>query len=689
MDVTELLAIKELSMLGVGIDWRRCFLTTNNPYYESFMRWHFQILSDQNKLEFIPQFVAHSTQDGMVADQKDPTIWHSLLPHLVPMVKLRVLDFPKRLSASLQDKEVYFLGEVEIKNNLAEKNVDVETLEIPALPDWGAFRANGYNQIYICDKKTAKGLAFQQSIDAGEIDCLMDIDLQEIREISLRTPLNQKITISVSRYADVMYRIPRSLLGLSEDTAQTDANEVKAKLVGDWIDRGDAFMYGRLNRHQWRSSHVVGLTKQWMIKYNDLAWKDQVLSQLKSTQLCRRSQVLLKDVERAEIQNSCLSQGLGPKLSQNNFVGSSSDSLLIPAYATISHLLQGNPQGSIPGKLGIRHEDMTKEVWDYLMLGNLPKDRQLPRQADLERIKSEFEYWYPLDVLNAQEHSYCLQMLFNHVAVFPKYFPRSIVYHPKHISYHANNKKESVYYGSSTWRIIELADLLEGSADVIRMLLVTIPTSIGSRGHQYMEKFTLALCRNIKWAEGIISNSAMMRDGSELRWEDSILECSIVEVVQKVETYYKQMNYRAAFVDGYYILKKARSRYRHYVRHLRDMNRNLILKFLEVQAIILSPIIPHYSQHIFDILNKNMLIQKAVWPEMTIDQSVLVRHQHFEDLLRHLFKNKPRKPSEAIIYVAKSFPAWINDLLACVPKTQQPWSVYEIWQSYDATKNTD
>ena len=34
--------------MGCGVDWRRSFITTDvNPYYDSFIRWQFEVLRRQ------------------------------------------------------------------------------------------------------------------------------------------------------------------------------------------------------------------------------------------------------------------------------------------------------------------------------------------------------------------------------------------------------------------------------------------------------------------------------------------------------------------------------------------------------------------------------------------------------------------------------------------------------------------
>lgn len=39
--------------MGVGVDWRRSFITTEvNPYYDSFVKWQFETLKEKGKILF-------------------------------------------------------------------------------------------------------------------------------------------------------------------------------------------------------------------------------------------------------------------------------------------------------------------------------------------------------------------------------------------------------------------------------------------------------------------------------------------------------------------------------------------------------------------------------------------------------------------------------------------------------------
>ena len=45
------LAMRDLTSMGCGIDWRRSFITTDrNPFYDSFVRWQFELLRRQGRV---------------------------------------------------------------------------------------------------------------------------------------------------------------------------------------------------------------------------------------------------------------------------------------------------------------------------------------------------------------------------------------------------------------------------------------------------------------------------------------------------------------------------------------------------------------------------------------------------------------------------------------------------------------
>ena len=55
----------DLKVLGLNTDWRRSFITTSkNPYYDSFVRWQFNLLKERDYVTFGKRPAVYSILDG-------------------------------------------------------------------------------------------------------------------------------------------------------------------------------------------------------------------------------------------------------------------------------------------------------------------------------------------------------------------------------------------------------------------------------------------------------------------------------------------------------------------------------------------------------------------------------------------------------------------------------------------------
>ncbi len=86
-----------------------------------------------------------------------------------------------------------------------------------------------------------------------------------------------------------------------------------------------------------------------------------------------------------------------------------SDSTLYPAFYVVSRFVNS-------GELSI--DDLTEEFFDYVYLA-----KGKPKNKTWEKIKTEFDYWYPVDLnLGGKEHQtvHFPVYIMNHVAILPK-----------------------------------------------------------------------------------------------------------------------------------------------------------------------------------------------------------------------------------------------------------------------------
>jgi leucyl-tRNA synthetase len=135
--------------------------------------------------------------------------------------------------------------------------------------------------------------------------------------------------------------------------------------------------------------------------------------------------------------------GLGTKIpwDERFLVESLSDSTIYMAYYTVAHFLHGGSLNGTEGMetndgtssllLNITPEQMTMAAWNYIFLGIEPSSAEcsIPR-ASLDKMRAEFEYWYPLNVRVSGKdliNNHLTFFLFTHEAIWgDKYFPKSI-----------------------------------------------------------------------------------------------------------------------------------------------------------------------------------------------------------------------------------------------------------------------
>ena len=55
----------DLKQFGIHVDWRRSFITTSkNPYYDSFIRWQFNLLKEGGYIEYGKKYTIFSKLDN-------------------------------------------------------------------------------------------------------------------------------------------------------------------------------------------------------------------------------------------------------------------------------------------------------------------------------------------------------------------------------------------------------------------------------------------------------------------------------------------------------------------------------------------------------------------------------------------------------------------------------------------------
>lgn len=82
------------------VDWRRTFITTNeNPFFDSFVRWQFLRLRDNNKIKYGKRYTVFSPKDNQPCMDHDRAKGEGVGPQEYTLIKMKVIEpYPEKLN---------------------------------------------------------------------------------------------------------------------------------------------------------------------------------------------------------------------------------------------------------------------------------------------------------------------------------------------------------------------------------------------------------------------------------------------------------------------------------------------------------------------------------------------------------------------------------------------------------------
>ncbi|XP_054158763.1 leucine--tRNA ligase, cytoplasmic-like [Oppia nitens] len=436
---------------------------------------------------------------------------------------------------------------------------------------------------------------------------------------------------------------------------------------------------------------VVALCDQWFLEYGEPEWRaltEKMLATMNtySDETRRNFEATLDWLK----DHACSRQyGLGSRLpwAPEWLIESLSDSTIYMSYYTVAHLLQGGVMdGSAKSPIGIEAASLTPEVWDYIYFAGAqyPSDCGIPREK-LDKLRTEFNYWYPLDLRTSGKDlvpNHLTYFLYNHCAIWPNEpdkWPRSVRANGHLL---LNNEKMS----KSTGNFLTLTEAIEKySADGVRFALADAGDGIDDANftEKQADNGLLKLYNFIEFSKEIVANQASMRTGPTDTFDDKVFENAMNRGVNETERHYRAMNFKEALRTGFFEFQDSRDKYRELSQSAGGMHRDLALKFVEIQAILLCPICPHTADYVWtEVLQRSDSVNTSRWPQVVAVDDVLLQSFAYLMDATHSFRlryktfmtqkskdktaNKAlaaKLPTHATIYVAKQFPQWQSIIL--------------------------
>lgn len=483
---------------------------------------------------------------------------------------------------------------------------------------------------------------------------------------------------------------------IAGEFAGMKVQEAKSLIRTKILELGQAVVYSEPEKKVMSRSGdecVVALTDQWYITYGEEEWR-------KAAEECLAGMNLYSEESRHGFEHtlSWLNQwacsrsfGLGTRIpwDEDFLVESLSDSTLYMAYYTVAHMLQGDDMYG-GDRSSVKPEQLTDEVWDFVFVGGpYPKSSELPSSL-LNKMKKEFEYWYPFDLRVSgkdliQNHlTFCI---YNHAAILPKHhWPRGF-----RCNGHIMLNSEKMSKSTGNFRTVREA-IEEFSADATRFTLADAGDGMDDANFVFetTNAAILRLTKEIAWMEEVIAAESSLRSGPPATYADHVFANEINIAIQATDKNYSECMFREALKSGFYDLQAARDEYR-LSCGAGGMNRDLLCRFMDVQTRLITPICPHYAEYVWkELLKKDGYVVKAGWPKADSPDPTLKRaNKYLQDSIvsmRKLLQKQTsgpkkgkastpsvqNKPTTGLIFVNEQYDGWKKECLNILQRKYDP-----------------
>ncbi len=351
---------------------------------------------------------------------------------------------------------------------------------------------------------------------------------------------------------------------------------------------------------------------QWFLAYGEEAWKDEVRECFEEQITCYPEKVRQQFENVIDWLNdwACArASGLGTHLPWDEqwIIESLSDSTIYMAYYTIAHILE---DGEVEPE-DIRDNDA---AFDYIFLGKGSKSEAIRgtlTEEKLERMRHEFEYWYPMDFRNSGKdlvQNHLTFMVYNHTAIFPK------EHWPRGISVNGWVTIDGEKMSKSRGNFITLREALDDyGATVTRIALANAGEGLDDAN--FSREFAETVERRLlTWFETVTTRPDEVRDGG-FTDTDAWLLARLAGIVDEAQDAYETAMFRTALKTGFFDAMKAWNWYQR--RSLGSVHEEVWETFASVTTRLMAPIIPHLAAEAWDRQGGQGDVVDAAFPELS------------------------------------------------------------------------
>lgn len=407
------------------------------------------------------------------------------------------------------------------------------------------------------------------------------------------------------------------------------------------------------------------LDDQWFLKYSNEDWTEKAYK-------CLEGMNIVPEEVRANfkyyigwLQDWACSRriGLGTDLPWDKkwIIEPLSDSTIYMAYYTIAKYMKD-----------IDPEDLNDAFFDTVLLGAEPSSDIKIDKETVEKIKDEFNYWYPLNWrLSAKDlvGNHLSFHMFHHAAIFPQNkWPRGIVVFGMGLL-------EGNKMSSSKGNIVMLEDAIKTyGSDVVRLFLMS--SAEPWQDFDWREKEVRGISKRLNWFIEFADRVEEINGKVELRGHETAPEVSkpinawilsqLNMRMRDATTALEGFQTRKALQESLFLFKKDIDHYFHRIEGMDDEASRkeigkVLVHILNVWIRLMSPFVPHAAEELWSTHGGEGFASEASWPQYDsdlIDEKVQKSEEIVQELANDINEIKNIigvKPSKVHIYVA---PEW-------------------------------
>lgn len=623
-------AKEDLTKFGLSADFKKSFMTTDiNPYYDSFVKWQFEILHRGGKLVFGKKPIIFSPKDGQSCADHDRSVGEGIGIDNYYLVYFSILSkentfivVPIKTESicSLIDATSMCINpDTEIVEFTFENRTLISTIDVYRNMLYQSIASNEFTTI---DPRTILG----ESVINPETSSTIIVeefwvyDSSKDTGIKLSTPLFdvEDFIVFTKRFRDV---IPISNLKVNPyswikaEFAKSKV-DLQTKLIKQfysekYVNQSFQKFYMPAGRIISRSGDkcVVSICDQWFINYGDPEWTEKVFNYVKDSNCFETYDITVKAAFTEAVNwlsewPCSRSFGLGTKLLDTQYIiDSLSDSTVYMAYYTVCDIVCDIP----PEKLSF-------EFWEYIFRdGSFPEEFS-EYQSTMDLAKSEFNYWYPLDLRVSGKDlifNHLTMALYNHCEIWGESkMPKSY-----HVNGYMMLNGEKMSKQTGNFMTIDEA-ISKYGADATRMTIARAGCTQDDSNFNEQAADT-AILQITTEREVLINMIDYIKQGSpnnDLDFWGQVFKAEIRSAVLTAKQEYENINFTAVMAGGHDALVNARKHYYEKCeKQLCTLNHTLVKEYIQLYLAVIYPICPHMADYVWDCA-QGLDIVKG-WPE--------------------------------------------------------------------------